>query len=174
MESLHHDNERAQSHSESHHRVIRRKVREENRCGNQHRNTQPLHRFHTANCIPHVLKAILFLPGTPNFLVERFRAPLGDFFCSIWIVHVATLSLLSVGLIRQATSEPLATAAKLVIPYINYSGILKSLNPAMIFSEITSGGGQRGLPVEGKNPDLRHLSLVNCVTSRPVRATSPR
>jgi hypothetical protein len=73
------------------------------------------------------------------------------------MVHIATVSLLSIKLIRQSTNKPLATAAKLVIPYMSYSGILKSLNPAMIFSEITSGGGQRDLPIEGKNPDLCHL-----------------
>src|SRR5438067_90820 len=60
-------------------------------------------------------------------------------------------------------------------PYsVIYPGILKSLNPTVIFSEITSAGGSRRLFVEGKNPDLRHLNLFSRVTSRPVRAISPR
>ena len=143
-------------------------MREENRAQNQHRNTDPLNRFHPGDPISHLLEPILLLPRTPNFLFDRLRATFFELLCYVLIAHVERLSLLRFGLTGTRRGDSLETAAGPLPCFLSYLGILKSLKPTAISSEITSAGESRRLPVEGKNPDLRHLNLFSRVTSRPV------
>ena len=86
-------------------------MREENRTHNQHRNTDPLNRFHPGDPISHLLEPILLLPRTPNFLFDRLRATFFELLCYVLITHVERLSLLRFGLAGTRRGDSLETAA---------------------------------------------------------------
>jgi hypothetical protein len=108
------------------------------------------------------------LPGAPKLLIDRLRATFFELLCYVRITHVGTAFFAEVWANGTRRGDSLETAAGPLPCFVSYLGILKSLKPTAISSEITSAGGSRRLPVEGKNPDLRHLNLFSRVTSRPV------